>query len=348
MNGFKDLGQRVRTHLCYAHVFGDALTDEQVVARCAPGERDAVLAELRRLEAIGDVEYVDERWFLRGEVVRDLPRLQERSEISAERILEQHRLLLGVLKRMPIVRLLAVSGSVAWRNHGRRNGKVPDLDLFVISAPGGVHVVRLFLRAWDAVERALQRVGLLRNRAPVCPSYLTDAAFLDITNKSFYTASDALMVEVLKGSGEFQRFLAENSWIARYYPIDVTNEGSAAPTKAGLFLSVANAVCFGILAGSSWLKMRWSRWRTGEPPPVGFQYSWRFQFDTNVSWLRSAPAGGGHQPQVARRFHEVYSRHFGSDETLQVFLFPGTTTNGVYTVNGHAKTTILKPLGYHE
>ena len=299
------------------------------------------------MEASGEVERLEERWFLRGEAVSGLPELQRRAEESADRILEEHRLLLSLLKRLPAVRLLGISGSVAWRNHGRRNGKVPDLDLFVISSPGGVHVVRMLLRVWDGVERMLRRVGLVRPRATVCPSYLTDASFLEITNKSFYTASDAVTVRILKGGDQFSVFLAENAWIARYYPLEFSEPMVGPASAAGWVLKTANAGCFAVMAAASWVKMQFGRLRGG-PPPVGFQYSLRFRFDTNVSWKRSAPAGGGHQPEVARRFADLYARHFGLDEDLQAFLFPGTTATGVCVANSHARSTIVKPLGYHE
>jgi hypothetical protein len=347
MESFTDLGQRVRTHICYAQVFGDALTEEQLIARCAPSDPDGVRREVRRLEAAGEVQAVGELWFLRGEAVHGMSALKRDAEAAAEGILRDHRALLQVLKRLSMVRMLAISGSVAWRNHGRRGGRGPDLDLFVIVAPGGVHLVRFLLRVWGAVERGLSRAGWTRPRAPICPNYMTDATFLDISNRSFYTASDAINGRVLKGEDEYRRFVVANAWMSRYYPMDgLTPPAGGTPARNPL-LAALNLAAFGVLAACSWLRLKLTA-RRREPRGVKFEYALRFRFDRNVSLVRSAPSGGGHQPRVARRFEEVYTRHFGPDRALQTFLFPGTTATGVHTPEGHAETTIVVPFAYHE
>ena len=68
MESFPDLGQRVRTHLCYAHVFRDALTQSQLVARCDPANPDLVERELALLKTEGVIEQVGGYWFFHGQV----------------------------------------------------------------------------------------------------------------------------------------------------------------------------------------------------------------------------------------------------------------------------------------
>ena len=346
MDRFVDLAQRVRTHICYAHVFGDALTEEQLVERCAPAAPGAVRMELARLDDEGAVERVEGLWFLSGEAVEGLGAIKRCGEVAAEAILRDHGALLALVRRLPFVRMLAVSGSVAWRNHGRRNGKALDLDLFLITAPRGVHVVRLLLRAWGLGEAWASRLGWRRPRAPICANYITDGDVLDVTNKSFYTASDALNVRVLKGPNEYRRFVEANAWMGRYYPIGAPGGRTTRAPSRSLPLAVVNTACFMVLAACSWLKLLLTNWRRGERQP--FAYSLRFRYDTETSLVRSAPAGGGRQPQVACRFEKVYTRHFGRDEGLLSFLFPGTTKEGVYTSDGHVRSRIVAPLGYHE
>jgi len=346
MREFRDLGQRVRTHICYAHVFGDALTEDQLVERCAPHDREGVRRELEMLEVAGRVERVGGHWFLQGASVDGIAESKTEGESTADRIIRDHGSLLALLKRLRVVRLLAISGSVAWGNHGRTSGKRPDLDLFIITAPDSVHCVRLLVRAWEIAERWLQRAGARAPRPKICANYMTDAAFLEVTNASFYTASDALHVIVLKGSDEYARFISANAWMGRYYPIAVCESVPPVPRGGGL-LRGSNVLCYGVLAASSWVKGFLKGW-SQNGVPFKFEYSLRFRADTNVSLRRSAPAGGGYQPQVARRFRQIYSAHFGQDPGLQAFLFPGTTENGVHTVDGHAESTIPAALGYHE
>jgi len=100
-----------------------------------------------------------------------------------------------------------------------------------------------------------------------------------------------------------------------------------------------NAVCFSALGAASWVKARLRR-RT----PV---YSVRFRYDRSLSFRRLAQPGGGHQPQIAKRFDEIYRRYFEADTKLQDFLFPDTTDTGVYYAEVHS-VSLLKLLGYDD
>jgi hypothetical protein len=339
VNSFSDLSQRVRTHVCYAHVFGDALTEEQLVARCAPADPEAVRAELRRMEKEQSLTRDGDYWFLSGSAVAGFASIRRPREHAALRVLEDQRRLIDFLKRLGIVRMLAVSGSVGWRNHVEQQGRPADLDLFVITAPSSVHIVRFLLRVRESVRWLLSRFGRDRGWASVCANYVTEIEFLDVTNPSFYTASDAINVQVLKGEDVYNRFLGANQWIERYYPIP-TVAPEPRSSRAHPLRSALNVVCFVTMGAYSWAKAR----LTGIP----FGYSFSFRFDRPNSLKRSAPHGGGYQPIVAKRFRDIHTRSFGPDASLFAFLFPGTTDAGVYTNGGYAEPRTSPTLGYDE
>ncbi len=339
MESFPDLGQRVRTHLCYAHVFRDALTQSQLVARCDPANPDLVERELTLLWTEGAIERVGGYWFLRGHGIPDWRTVKRTRERLTRDILESNRSILRLLTRLPVVRMLAVSGSLA-HGHAVPNPK-KSLDLFVVTSPSGVHFVRLIVHVTRTINSLLAALRLTARRPPPCLTYTTENTFLEITNQSFYTASDALHVRVLKGEPEYQRFLAANSWITRYYPVDLDapvpsedGEDGRHPGRRTL-----NLLCFTIIAALSWVRNRCA----GRP----FSYSLDFRFDRVNCLRRGACGGGGYQPQVARRFDEIYRHHFGADQQLWEFLFPGTTDTGVYVNGTHApSTTNPWPLGH--
>ena len=242
-----------------------------------------------------------------------------------------------------MVRMLAVSGSLA-RGHVVPNGKKPpDLDLFVITSTPGVHVVRFIVKVTKTIHLLLAALRLTSKRPLPCLNYTTESTFLEITNHSFFTASDVLHVRVLKGEPEYQRFLAANSWITRYYPAE---SDAPVPWENGkdsrrLGHTVLNLVCFAILAALSWVRTRGA----GRP----FSYSIEFRWDKKHCLRRGTTfSGGGFQPQVARRFCEIYRRHFGAEEQLWEFLFPGTTDTGVQVNGTNAPSTNTPPLGYDE
>ena len=342
MESFPDLGQRVRTHLCYAQVFQDALTQSELVARSDPANPNLVERELTLLSAKGAIERVGDYWFLRGHGVPDWSTVKRTSARQARDILDANRSLLGFLTRLPMVRMLAVSGSLA-RGHAPDPKKPPDLDLFVVTSTSGVHVVRFIVKATTTIHLLLAALRLTSKRPLPCLNYTTESTFLEITNHSFFTASDALHVRVLKGKPEYQRFLAANSWITRYYPAE---SDAPVPWENGkdsrhLGHTALNLVCFAILAALSWVRNRGA----GRP----FPYSIDFRWDKKHCLRRGTGfSGGGYQPQVARRFCEIYRQHFGAEEQLWEFLFPGTTETGVHVYGVHAPSNNRRPLGYDE
>jgi hypothetical protein len=342
VDSFSDLAQRLRTHICYAHVFGDALTEAQLVARCAPDDSEGVRRGLELLESTKSIERDGEYWFLSGGAVAGFASIKQVRERAASRVLEEQRVLIALLKRLHVVRMLAVSGSVGWRNQVDRADRPADLDLFVITAPSGVHIVRLIVRVREGVRWLLSRLGWRKTSwARVCANYVTEIGFLDVTNPSFYTASDALNVQLLKGEDVYQRFLGANRWIERYYPVPATPQPGV-PVQAGKSATRAalNVVCFAVMAAYAWTKAR----LMGKP----FGYSVGFRFDRTNSLARSAAAGGGYQPTVARRFTEIHERHFGYDSALYAFLFPGTTHTGVFANGEYAEPPGSPRLGYDE
>ena len=343
MESFPDLGQRVRTHLCYAHVFQDALTQSELVARCDPANPDPVKRELTLLKAKGAIERVGDHWFLRGHGVPDWSAVKRTRERLTRDVLDANRSLLGLLTRLPMVRMLAVSGSLA-RGHAVPSPKKPlDLDLFVVTAPSGVHIVRFIVKATTTIHLLLAALRLTSKRPLPCLNFTTESTFLEISNRSFFTASDALHVRVVKGTPEYRRFLAANSWITRYYPVEldasVPSENVGNGRQRGS--KALNLLCFTILATLSWVRNR----GIGRPFPYSIDYRW----DKKHCLRRGTSfSGGGYQPQVAGRFCEVYRRHFGAEEQLWEFLFPDTTDLGVNVHGTHAPSTGALPLGYDE
>lgn len=337
MDAFTSLAQRVRVQLCYAHVFGEAPLVSELIERCAPGDPDGVERELRVLETAGNLRRVGRRCYLAGRKSEDVSADGPPTASLAE-ALNHQRNVLRFLERTPLVQMLAVSGSLAG-DLARSNGNRPaDLDLFIITAPSSLHLVRIVLRMWGILQRVRTALGG-SERIAFCPNYMTESRFLEVTNKSLYTASDVRRLRVLKGEGEHLRFLAANAWIERYYPeTSLTPEAPREHPPAPVLRSLLNLGCFAAMATFSWLRAR----LTGGQ----LHYTLRFRFDRTVSLQRLAQDGGGYQPQVARRFEEIYHQQFGEELGLREFLFPGTTSTGVQWAGGRAEPSLRSSLGY--
>ena len=123
MTVFRDVAQRVRTHICYAQVFRDALTRAECVACCCPEDPDHVDRELNRLEVEGILERVGEYYFLRGYSISNFGRIKQERRRLARSIVDENHRMLQLLKRLPFVKLLAISGSIARETQGWVSGR---------------------------------------------------------------------------------------------------------------------------------------------------------------------------------------------------------------------------------
>ena len=340
MRVFRDVAQRVRTHICYAQVFRDALTRTELVALCCPEDPDDVDRELNRLEVERKLERVGEYYFLRGCSIPNFGSIKQGRRNLAQSIIDEDHRILRLLKRLSFVKLIAISGSIACDNAVDVSRKPIDLDLFMITGRSSLHIIRFMLRGSEIISRLLVSLRLNRKRTRLCPNYLTESTFVEITNESFFTATDTLNVKILKGEDEYRRFLAVNFWIKRFYPTQLRPPITESDCEvAPLLRSVVNAACFSVLGAASLVRTSLLR----HP----FQYSVRFRHDRNLSFRRASQSGGGYQPQIAKRFDEIYRRYFEADAELQDFLFPDTTDTGVYYAEVHS-VSLLKLLGYDD
>lgn len=159
-------------------------------------------------EALGDP------WLRRRiEVVRGLviPRgrrdwIAQRAERRAHsrRLLARHRRVLGLLGRLPFVRMVAISGACA-----HENATDDDVDVFLVAREG---------RAWGVclVLTALSR--LLRVRRTLCLNYIVDEAALALPEQDVFTAAEVVGLRPLAGRETYRRLVDVNAWASRLFP----------------------------------------------------------------------------------------------------------------------------------
>jgi len=116
------------------------------------------------------------------------------------------------MRFVPCLRAVFVSGSLAIHNTKEES----DLDVFLVTTPGRIFTVRLFLIA------VLKVLGKYRGGAHVanyiCPNHYVTETSLEIPFRSLYTAHlYSTFVRVWsKDSGALDKFWNVNSWIGEY------------------------------------------------------------------------------------------------------------------------------------
>ncbi|MDQ3704419.1 MAG: hypothetical protein M3437_04195 [Chloroflexota bacterium] len=130
---------------------------------------------------------------------------KERAESSAK-VWKRARLYTRWLKRLPFVRMVAVTGALAVDNLSGRH----DIDLLVVSRPGRVWLCRRGLIAWV-------RFGRLRGD-DLCPNYILSEGSLELSQRDFFTAHELAQMVPLFGGRVYEQMLAANRWALAYLP----------------------------------------------------------------------------------------------------------------------------------
>lgn len=141
------------------------------------------------------------------------------------------------IARLPFVRLVAVSGSLAASNPDRG----ADLDYLIVTAPGRLWLVR-------AMTILLVRAARLRG-VQLCPNYLLTTRALILARHDLYTAHELLQIVPLAGDATYRRLLAENAWVADWLPnrFRQATATPALPRTATAFGRVGEAALGGAL-----------------------------------------------------------------------------------------------------
>jgi hypothetical protein len=125
--------------------------------------------------------------------------------------------LLKILKYLPGLRLVALTGSVA-ANNAQKND---DIDLLFITAPHTLWLVRPLVIVLISLFFRRRHPQEDHTHAPdaFCPNLWLDTFSLAVplTKRSLYTAHEVLQIKPLLDRGDtYQRFLQANLWTKKY------------------------------------------------------------------------------------------------------------------------------------
>lgn len=161
---------------------------------------------------------------------------QERERESAKKIRDAFKIA-KVLKFLPLIKLLGISGSVSMKNADKND----DIDLFIISTSGSVWLTRLITVC------ILKLLGVYRKRNEIdvsnkfCLNMIIDEKNLAFTNsrKDIYSAHEIVQIlPLLVRDNMYQKFINANFWtkkyLANFEPAEIKNENIGLVSKFSL------------------------------------------------------------------------------------------------------------------
>lgn len=244
----------------YASLFEYPLTLAQLGATLVEVSADTatVAAWWRDSEFLqAAIEHRDGLYFPAGR--SDLVDTRTRREALSRDLLERDRRLIALVSRMPFVRMVAVSGSLAHLNAERS----ADLDLFVITAPH---------RVWSVTLSVLLIARLLGWRKRMCLNYVISQDALSIAPADLFSANQIIHLRPIAGHDVFADFIDANPFVRNFYPNFLAGQQANRPTgKQAIRLSLERFLNVGMAPlfekASRWiygrhLARRASSWRS--------------------------------------------------------------------------------------
>ncbi|MBI4503086.1 MAG: hypothetical protein HY700_18260 [Gemmatimonadetes bacterium] len=203
----EDIEQAAIRAVAYADIFDYPLSGVEVhhYLHGVPSTPEATAVALRQCAALGGpLGERDGFYTLPGR--EGLVELRRDRLTSAQRrwptAIRWGRVLGGV----PFVRMVAVTGSLAWDNVD----KAADIDYLIVTEPG-----RLWLCRWmvTLVTRAARAIGI-----PLCPNYLISTRALSLSDRNIYTAHELVRMTPIVGFGTYRRLRKLNAWCYDFLP----------------------------------------------------------------------------------------------------------------------------------
>jgi hypothetical protein len=149
------------------------------------------------------VDFANGYFFPRGR--RDLLVTRAEREATSRALLGELSAPLALITRMPFVRMVALSGSLAHLNADAH----ADLDLFVVTAPR---------RVWTMTVSTLALARILRWRKRLCLNYVISERALWVAPADLFSANQIVHLQPVVGEETYRRFLEANRFVERFYP----------------------------------------------------------------------------------------------------------------------------------
>lgn len=227
-----------------------------------------------------------------------IDRQEAKSKLTQE-LIRKGSSILNMLGKLPFIRFIGISGSVAAENPTRGKHNHVDLDIFIITSKNVLWITFLFERILTSMIRLAKKDHFY------CFNYVTEENFLEINNKNFYTASELVNLIPVIDKGIFNTFIMANQWFKHYY----SSQSIVATTSKSIPLHVN----FNVLKPLNYVFF--CLYNTLKAirkfnPSYAFRYGSTFDPTQRGNLKRISPPNGGYQEKIKLKFIDQLSLNF--------------------------------------
>lgn len=301
----------IATLVCYAGVFNDVIGVEEIGSRLGVSGRDDFSSALNELQRHGKIAMRDG--------FAALPHLGDKiafkpSKIKTSRQLINSRMTdLKKLGRNPLIKFVGISGSLAASNPTLDRKNHLDLDVFLITRSQCLWLYAIPLITLNIFPRE-------KTEPELCKNFIMDESSMEITNKNFYTATEARNLIPISGTDAYRKFVRANAWIDHYYPGFSGASRPPAATTSNDFVNKSLYVLF--------CALRAVKRRSLEPLE---RLSFTIDSLSGINFNRLCTHYGGYQGLVHKNFIRLAETWFPDllDSALIEKLFPDQLSVGI-------------------
>src|SRR3990167_9855658 len=173
--------------------------------------KESVKSELENLREIGKVGESYRYYFLKSR--QKIVRMRKLRTKYSEAKLKRAAFFAKLLRIIPTVKLVAISGALAMRN----SSKGDDIDLVIITSKGFLWTTRFLANMMLLPFKRDPAGQKIADRA--CLNMFRDESDLSIKERNIYTAHEICQMKLLwDRNGTYRKFIRANSWIRKYLP----------------------------------------------------------------------------------------------------------------------------------
>src|SRR3990167_3393441 len=208
-----NLSSAILSVLAYHDIFDYPLESFEICDLLIKKKAGKILIEreLERLRVMGKVSESDRYFFLKNR--EKIARIRKLMTKYSQKKLKRAAFFAGLLKVIPSVKLVAVSGALSMRNSRRSD----DIDLVVVTSKGLLWTTRFLANVLLLPFKRDTAGQKISDRA--CLNMFLDKSALSIKDHNIYTAHEICQMKLIwDRDNTYRKFIRANSWIREYLP----------------------------------------------------------------------------------------------------------------------------------
>ena len=139
--------------------------------------------------------------------------LRKRRERWSEPKLKKAKRVAGVLKFIPWIKLIGVTGALAMKNSDEND----DIDLMIITSSQRLWLTRGLVVTFLSLTGQYRRANKVQDR--ICPNLMLSKDALEFPNRDLFTAHEIVQMKpIYDRENTYQKFLQANNWVFDFLP----------------------------------------------------------------------------------------------------------------------------------